>query len=413
MSIRMLAANAFWSLLNQVSSRGSLMLSAIFLARSLKTADFSAYSYFQLTISMLAAYAGMGMGVTASRYFAVVGHEKPDQGALPLGLLWAISIVFAIIASSCILLMPTNWISAGFPVPRWVLALGVLVLALQVVPSGAIMGLEKYKAATAVSVISGACMLAGAWLAIRENSAVLAMIAIILASAVQLIGESFVVLRVVGFRNILMNTVLRWHAVRQVFSFAGPMMLVTLLAASGAWLLGRIIAHTGGDQSFALYSVGMQWFALALVIPGMISRVILPRVVRTEGSTVAARKMLIRQGAAMATLTAAVIFIIGMLLSPQIMKFYGGQYSDHIWLAGAYLAAAIFIAPANTLGNAIVANSGQQSWLFITSAWLATLLLTGYFTSAYGAWSGAIALSSAAIAQTILAFIIARSRKLV
>ena len=72
---RVLAKNAFWALLCHVLSRGSLMLAAILLAREFETSSFAAYSYFQLTISMLATYAAMGLGVAASRFFAEAGYR--------------------------------------------------------------------------------------------------------------------------------------------------------------------------------------------------------------------------------------------------------------------------------------------------------------------------------------------------
>jgi hypothetical protein len=78
-----LATNAVWSLLSHLLSRGSLMVAAIILARALPTPAFAAYSYFQMTVSMLAAYAALGLGVTASRYFAEVGHEQPDAPPAP------------------------------------------------------------------------------------------------------------------------------------------------------------------------------------------------------------------------------------------------------------------------------------------------------------------------------------------
>ena len=94
MSARLLATNAVWSLVGHILHRGSLMLGAILLARSLATDSFAAYSYFQMTVSMLSTYAALGLGVTASLHFAELGHENGGPPA-PIGTLLAISLVLA------------------------------------------------------------------------------------------------------------------------------------------------------------------------------------------------------------------------------------------------------------------------------------------------------------------------------
>ena len=53
MSARLLATNAAWALVSHVLHRGSFMLGAILLARSLPSGDFAACSYLQMTVFML------------------------------------------------------------------------------------------------------------------------------------------------------------------------------------------------------------------------------------------------------------------------------------------------------------------------------------------------------------------------
>lgn len=84
---------------------------------------------------MLAAYAAMGMGVTASRFFAEIGHERDGRDPAAVGY----AVVPVAIACGGLhllpcLLLPAEWLSAGLAVPRWMLALGVFVLAAGVVP---------------------------------------------------------------------------------------------------------------------------------------------------------------------------------------------------------------------------------------------------------------------------------------
>lgn len=392
------------------------MLSAIILARALDTSAFAAYSYFQLTVSMLAAYASMGLGVTASKYFAQVGHESAENNTPPLGTLWCLSILFAILASATVMVTPDSWLSAGLEVPRWFLALGVLTVAFGIVPGGAILGLERYKQSTLISGFSGSLMLLGAWLAAKSGSPDIAMGAIIVAALVQAGGNSVIVVRAVGWKKILGGFGLSFTEVCYVFSFAGPMLFVSLMSASGAWLIGRIILHGyEGEQAFALYAIGLQWFSLGLLLPGMLSRVILPRLVRISGTEAAAEstKQLVKQGVWMAIVAAVSVAIVGFLLGPWLTVMYGDSYQSNSWIIIAFLVIAVLLAPANVVGNAIVANEGQMSWFCLTAMWLLVLVVTGLVFGQLGAWTGAVAHAASAIVLVLLSFLLARKRELI
>lgn len=416
MSARVLAVNAFWSLLSHLLSRGSLMLSAIILARNLDTTSFAAYSYFQLTVSMLSAYAAMGMGVSASRFFAEVGHEKSEADPPPVGTLWMLSIILAIGAFVLIMLIPASWLTAGLGVPKWLLALGVFALGLTVVPGGAILGLERYKQATLISAISGAIMLLMVWWASQRGLPTIAMGAIAFSAFMQATGESVIVIRTVGWKRISVGFRLRRHEVQRVFTLAGPMFFVSLVSASGSWLLGRMILRSeSGEHVFALYVIGLQWFSLGLLLPGMFSRVILPRLVRSKSSALssASGKKLVVQGSVMATAAALIMALLGFLLGPWLLLIYGTNYQADRWFIAAFLGAAVLSAPANTMGNAIIANDGQKTWLILTIIWLGVLLISGVIAMPLGALSGAVAQAIAAAVLTLIAITVARAKQLI
>ena len=416
MSARILATNAFWSLLSNILSRGTLVLSAVILARTLDTTSFAAYSYYQITVSMLSGYAAMGLGVSASRFFAEVGRENINAEPPPLGTLWGISVMLAVAAFVLIMLTPTSWLNAGLVVPKWLLALGVFSVVMAVVPDGAILGLERYKQATLISAVSGAMLLLGAWWASEQGSPTIAMGTISLVALLQATGESVIVIRAIGWSKLSVGLRLRQYEVRRVFTFAGPMFFASLLSGSGSWLLGRMILNgQGGAHGFALYVIGLQWFSLGLLLPGMISRVMLPRLVRTKSSNVSAAsgKKLVRQGSLMATAAAAMMALFAVFLGPWILSIYGTNYAADRWFIAAFLGAAVLCAPANTVGNAIVINEGQNTWLVLTFFWLIVLLVSGAAAAPLGALSGAVAQAAAAAVLTLMAVITARAKQLI
>lgn len=416
MSTRRLAKSALWSLLNHLLSRGSLMLCAVLLARAFAPAEFAAYSYFQLTVFMIAAYASMGLGVSASRYFAEVGHARDDGRAPPLGMLTALALAMALGGAVLVGLVPGRWLDAGLGLPRWLLAAGVFWAAVGAVSSGAVVGIERFRAACIVSAISTAAMVAGTLYAARIGSVHAAMATLVGALALQALGECAVVARELGRSGLSQHFRFRRADGRRVVDFAAPMLAVSLLYSSGSWLLGRLILERdGGQVAFALYSIGLQWFSLALVLPAMLARVVLPRLVRqgAERATPAQARDLVRKGAAMATLAAAAMAIAGLALGPWLLDLYGGQYQASRWFIGAFMVAAVITAPANMIGNAIVVNDGQRRWLLLTIVWAGVLLAVGAGAGGIGIWTGALAQATAALVLTVLAVAVARSRELI
>jgi hypothetical protein len=326
----------------------------------------------------------------------------------PLGALWAASIVSAASLMIVVFALPKEWLDLGLGVPQWMLAIGAWVLVMGVVPSGAVMGLERFSAAAGVAALTGTTAIIGSWWGASERSATFGMGALLVANLVQVLGESIVVFRTVGWRAVMRHGI-RTGDIRRVGLFAGPMMAVSMLVGVGTWLVGIIVLHgPAGTSGYAIYSIGMQWFALALFIPGMLSRVLLPRFVKLRGGGGEHMKRLVRTGAGVAAGAALVMAICGAALSNVLIGFYGIQYRDQQWFLAAFFGVAVISAPSNALGNAIVAQDGQWIWLALTLAWLCTLLLTAMAVQPLGAWSALLAQSCAAMVLAGGALFVAR-----
>ena len=394
-------------------ARGSLVLASIILARQLDTADFAAYGYFQLTVAMLAAYAALGMGVAASRLFAEANAGR-SRSTPPLGTLWVLSALTGVLMASVVALIPFSEFSGAPQIPQWLLALGVFSVALGVVPGGAILGLEQYRQASVISLLSASILVGGVVLAAKEKSAVFGMIVLVASSLVQSAGSAILVLRKVGWPELTLSTNFRRSDFARVFWLSAPMFAVSLLAASGSWLVGRIIlAGPAEEHGFALYTIGLQWFALALFVPGMISRVLLPVFVKSRFRPASDdAKNLVRRGA-MITLGAAVcIALLGSAASPWIAGIYGASYQAEAWALASFLLAAIPSAPANTVGNAIIAGDGQRAWLLISLVSFLVLIVSAKLLAWQGALAGAWAHGISATFITLIALWIARGRGL-
>lgn len=388
------------------------MLVAIILARKFSTENFSAYSYFQLTVTMIATYSALGMGVAASRYFAEI-HVHPSAPDAPVGTLWLLSIVAAVVFAVLILILPTTAITGGFDIPLQIFALGVFFQALTIIPMNGVIGLEKYVASMSVAAVSAAVLVMGS-VFVEGKSARPAMYVFIASSAVQFLGYTFVIVREIGFSLLIRHLRFRWSELKSILLFVGPMIGVSILAASGAWVVGRIILNADyGKSNFALYAIGLQWYALTLLVPGMVARVLLPRLVKERAaSSEFQRKKLVRLGVALAFFSAITVALAGFSLSEFAIGLYGEAYAIDSWVITGFLVAAIPMAPANALGNSILASDGQNSWLFLIFISFVVMLILARSLIDYGVWAGIIAHGGSACVLSILAGYFARRKGL-
>lgn len=397
-------------------ARGTLVVSAIILARNFDTAGFAAYSYFQLTISMLTSCTAMGMGVTASRYFAEYAGKNHDRANPPLATLWLLSAFLACIAGCIVLILPASIISPDLAVSRWMMALGVVVLSLNIVPAGGILGLERYKDAAIISGLSAIMTLMVVSYAASVGSPTMGMVAIVIGSLIQFLGQTILIVREIGL-PALMQT-FSTDTVATILGFAGPMFGVSILTASGTWIVGRIILSTqAGEYSFSLYVIGMQWFSLAMLLPGIFSRVVFPILVRyavSEVLEVKDKSIKLLRTASMASVgIASIATVFVALFSPWIIDLYGPKFGSISTVILAFSAIAILGAPANIIGNALVARDNQNLWLMFTLVTSSILVASCYLAIDMGVWAGVASLTLSSGTLTFLAFSAARSRSLI
>jgi len=405
---RFLASNVAWSMLNHLLSRGSMMLAAILLARHFNTREFASYNYFQLTASMLATYAAMGLGTAAAKFFAEHVHQSADpKNPSVIGILWIGSLILSCVAAVIVLVLPKDWLAPGVDLPKWLLAAGVLIMSLQAIPNGAMQGLEEFKSAAKIAVGTSIAMLGGTLVAVALDSITFAMAVLVLATMVQVVGVLTVVLRRTGPAAFATGFPIRWVRIRAILDVSIPLAANGMIVAAGVWILGRIIlSGPGGDHAFALYSIGMQWFALAMFLPGNMGSVFLPRMVK-QAIAQADSRPFVRKAIA-ATLAASVsVAAVGVVIGPIALRMYGDQYGAETWVIAAYLGAAVAAAPIILLGNALLAHGAHWKRLGLMMMWAVVLIAGAYVVRSSVVYGGAIAMGiaygSLAVAMLIVA----------
>ncbi|MGC6343203.1 oligosaccharide flippase family protein, partial [Bisgaard Taxon 45] len=180
--------NVIWSMGSHILSRGMLLLSGMLLARNLPVDDFATYNFFIMTATIISNYSSMGLGVSSSRFFA---EKKENQNTLILGNLYSISLILAIISSTLtFLFIDKLWTIETYY--KWLISTTVFFLILNIVPTGGVMGVEKYKDLFFLSIFNTFIMLIGVFITIRTNNISIQIYAYILSIVFLISAQSYI-----------------------------------------------------------------------------------------------------------------------------------------------------------------------------------------------------------------------------
>lgn len=392
--LEVLATNAVWSLARHLLSRGTLFASTIVVARMFTSEELASYVYFQLTVAMIAAWGSAGTGVASSRVFAEhhSGGEQDKTAALDAVRL--LSVAMSCLAALAVLCIPVAWLALPERVPKWLFAAGAAAVTLTAVPAGAVIGTARFKLAARVGVLSGIALLVTVAMAGWLHSITVAMAGIVFWGLIQAVGDWRVATKGTARLRARVTWRQRVDALTVLFSLSIPMAAVSILSASANWLLARVILLASGERELALYGIGLQWFALGLVLPGVISQVSFLPIVRrrvAKAASASTRALILRS--AWSCLAVTGVVLVGFLIAGRyIFGVYGPEYARAWWIGAVFLMAALIYAPINVVGNAIVAADGQLVWLALTALAVAVMVLVGIVFGEHGAVAGALAL---------------------
>jgi O-antigen/teichoic acid export membrane protein len=280
---------AFWSLAGGIFSRGSALLASIGCARILGIRGFGELGMIQSTLGTFGIFAGLGLGLTATKY--VAEFRKNDSPRV--GRILALSSVMALIsgalmAGSMILAAPFLSIhflgNSSLQVP---LAIGsglVLFGALNGAQSGALTGLEAFQAITLVNLWVGVStflfVMGGAWYWGLRG----AVWGLIGASAVNWLLNNMAIRRECAQAEIkyhFSNCAKEW---RILYRFTLPAFLASIIVGPAIWICNALLVNQpNGYAQMGLYTAADKWRLMILFVPTSVVGMALPMLANLHG----------------------------------------------------------------------------------------------------------------------------------
>ncbi|HEX6432911.1 MAG TPA: oligosaccharide flippase family protein, partial [Gemmatimonadales bacterium] len=389
------ARGASWSLLGMGAAQGLAMVASIVTARLLGRVAFGELTMVTGTVGAFGILAGLGLGLTATKYTAEHRSSDPARAGQILGLAQLVAAVSGGL-TAVILFLLAPWLAAqtlNAPNLADELRLGCILLflnALDGTQTGALAGLEAFRATARVSLLRGLlsfpALIGGVWLygltgAVAATVFVGAVAWILNQRALR--QESAKRGLRISYRGVRPNLPILWQ-------FSLPALLSAVMVAPVMWLANAILVNQpGGYGELGLFNAANQWRTAIMFLPAVLLRVALPMMASATHPRQAGdfgRTLVLAQ-----SLTVAIVLPVGVLLmflSGPIMRLYGNEFIHGADVLIGVACTIMIASIGNATGAAIEARGKMWRGLALNLSWAVVLIVAvGFTASEWGARS--------------------------
>jgi len=413
-----LVASGVWALIGAITTRGFTLAATMIAARVLGPTSFGELGMIQSTVALSCVAAGLGTGLTATKFVAEFKTRDADQAGRFVALSMAITLAASLVISA-LFFLAAPWVSANLiTAPELSTQLRIaspliVFTAVDSVQTGILSGLEAFKGIAKTSFLRGVVtfmtLTTGAWFGALPG-ALLGLTA----------GQAAGVL----FYQRLLQTECRKSSIRVTYRELGsvyqtywrftlPAFLASTVTQPAMWLCNTLLVNQpGGYAELGLFTAADKWRTLIVFVPSTIAATALPVLASLYGARDSERyAQVFKANVATGLALAGTLALVAAALAHQIISLYGRDYVGGLSTLLILIATAIPTVLNSVLGQVVV-TSDAIWWRFAFDVVLASLLLVSgwYLIPLFGAQGMAIAYLVAYGLTSVGLFFAARRR---
>jgi O-antigen/teichoic acid export membrane protein len=339
----------------------------------------------QSTVGMLGIFAGLGLGVTATKYVAEFRNRDPERagGIIALGSAVAILsgglLALALLAYAPVLAAKT----LNAPALADELRIGSAVLffnALNGAQIGALAGFEAFRSIARINLARGLVAFPVTVAAVLLWRLPGAIWALAITAAVTCVMSQLSLRSHCVALGIHMRFLSGWAERRVLWTFSTPAFLSAALVGPAIWIANTmLVKQPGGYAEMGVFSAANQWRTAIAFVPGVLAQFALPLLSNLNGERHVSRYNKVFRWNLILTAAAATAVAVPVALgASQIMRLYGRGFQQG-WLVLVLSAAIAAIACVNgVVGTAILSAGSVWAGLGFNMMWAAVLLAGCY-----------------------------------
>ncbi|MCC6454906.1 MAG: oligosaccharide flippase family protein [Caldilineaceae bacterium] len=359
------------------------MVGAILAARIIGKTGYGEYVIILSTVGAIGAFAGLGLGVTSTKYVAQWRTVAPERAGRALGLMLVIAFAFGTVAAIALLTFAPQVAEQSLNNPQLASALRISCLlfvfnGVNGVQLGGLYGLEAFRAIAQINLwqalFTFPLMIAGAYFG-HVHGLLLATVAVSIMAWMlsqrtlrKAAEEQGIVIRYTGFSAELS---ILWR-------FGFPVFLGSILVTPTLWLANTIIVkQPNGYAELGLFGAANQWRNVLMMLAGVISSAALPilsaETGQGDGRAAFKEAMALMQSLLTSIIVPATAALL--LLATPIMSLYGPDYRGaSLMFVYIVVGTAISVTSGAVGTNVLYADSRAWPALMLRLLWAATYL---------------------------------------
>lgn len=408
-----LARGVFWSMAGSFISRGLMLVAMILVARMLGKTSFGELGMVRATVRMFGVLAGLGMGITATKYVAQFRQSDPQRAGHIIGLSGLSALIVGGLMAAGVLLFADWFAEHAINAPHLAstLRIGSVVLfinALNGAQTGALSGLEAFKTIAYVNLLVGLLsfpiLVCGAWLGGRVDAGLDGAVwALAVNLGIHWLLNHLALRRQTRRYNIPFTFRNCTSELSVLWTFSLPAVITSVMAAPVLWISKSMLANQPfeckeGYKELAVITVAESWRMIPFFICITISQASLPVLSQlySSGDLRRFKKALFSQFC----LNAAVVILGAVavtILAAPIMASYGPDFADDSFVLVLIILSTI---PMQLQAVVVAANRCMgKLWVNVifNSIWAAAFMLGTVALVRHGAvgvaWAALIAYS--------------------
>ncbi|MGA2507225.1 MAG: oligosaccharide flippase family protein [Chitinispirillaceae bacterium] len=395
-----LARGTIWSSLSIFSAQAFSAVVSIITARLLGKSGFGELGMLNSTVGMVGVFAGLGLGLTATKYVAEYTAKAPERAGRIIGLSYQMCLFTATILSTGLAVFAPYLARYVFCAPGLVNELrlcGLLVFvnAFGGVQNGILSGFEDFRSIARISLIKGLITLPiTITLVVCWNliGAVLSMIAVSFAGYCL---TRAAITKECRRRTIVISHTDTWSEAPIIWKFALPALIASSVSTPLLWVANVLVVKSPGSYGeLGLLSAANQWKNFLTYLPFAITSVAIPTLSSVLSEEGGFRNRSIRGLEVTNALTQMVLWpvAVGLMFSAGIiMTMYGKGFDEGSRIFVFLIGGSALGLVGNALSS-FIASSGRMWFGAVqNSSWALIILFTTYIgANKHGAFSVAL-----------------------
>ena len=379
------ARGTFWSLIGTVGARLFGFATIVIVARFLGKAGFGELAMIQSTIGMMGTLAGLGTGMTATRFVAELRFKDPERASRIISLTYLVSwTAGGVMALFCLLAAPwlaATIVNAPHLAPEIRLASLLLLISAGFGPQpGVLAGLQAFRALARINWLQGLVSLPVTVLLVWLAGLRGVILALIFTTLVGALFSALYLRREYQASHIRLTLRQAWRENAVLWQFSLPSFLSSLTLTATFWGTRVLLVNEpGGYVELGLFNAALQFQWMITAVNTIIAPAAIPILAEIHGQDDPERFDRVFNLNLRLNWSLSLVFgFVVLALSPWLMVIFGEKFQAAAPLLPLVICFTV-LGLVNSIGGQFFYSAGLM-WDGLKVTFLnCSLLLTSSY----------------------------------